>query len=401
MIATNSALLVSGGTGSGKTSLLSTIAEYTWETYKKKLRLYTCDLGGYTDRVELRIKQKLIEVWRMRTRVGSGGEGLVEETVARASRGWWPKQVDAHGTGDSPEGVGLVPWLAQDGSQNFPHVGAIAFDGMSSMSEWVLMSLRQGRASGRVSGGEKGLMDKFKSGEMSFAPNNRADYGFSQGQVQEWVACSIAVQGLVVPPVWTALETTKEDDFKSLPFWGPMIAGQAKTGQVAQWAGGYIGCQVVDTEKGKEWRLYLQEYTGPDGMPHKYKCRVAPGILPEYLADPRPEEGEPKDKYFLTRFNLGVFFGMLEAAHEAEMKKGAERFGEVPDFSKVEIKPVAPATPVVAKPAVSAPAPLMAPGMPGGVGRPATLPPLGKPIVRAPIVGGGVAKKIEDKDIPH
>ena len=402
MIATNSALLISGGTGSGKSSLSATAAEYIWETYKKKLRLYTSDLGGFPDRVENRIKQKLIEVYRVRTRVGNGGEGLVEETISRASRGWWPKTVDSHGTGDSPEAVQMVPWLAADGSQNFPHIGGLFFDGITSMSEWVLMSLRQGRASGRVSGGEKGLMDKFKSGEMSFASNNRADYGFSQGQAQEWIANSVAISGLVLPPIWTSLETTKEDDFKSLPFWGPMIAGQAKTGQVPQWVGNYIGCQTVDTPSGKEWRLYLQEYVGPDGMPHKYKCRVAPGVLPEFLADPPEEEGEPKGKNFLTRFNLGVFFGMLSKAHEEEMKKGEGRWGEIPDFSKVEIKGAPVAAPVV-KPAVVAGPPALGPLTPmSGAPRPATLPPLGRPMVKAPMVGGGApVKKIEDKDIPH
>lgn len=383
-IATNSALLISGPTGAGKSSLVATVAEYLWETKKKKVRLYTCDLGGYPDRVELRIKQKLIEVCRLRTRVGAGGEGLVEETLAQASKGGWPAIVDAHGTGDCPERVQMIPWRNQAGEMNFPHIGAFFYDGLTSMSEWVLTGLRHGRASGRVSGGEKGTMEKFKSGDMMFAPNNRADYGFSQGQAQEWIASSIAVGGLDLPPMWTSLETTKEDDFKSLPFWGPMIAGSAKTGQVAQWSGNYIGCQTVETEKGKEWRLYLQEYVGPDGMPHKYKCRVSPGVLPEFLADPRPEEGDPKDKYFLTRFNLGVFFGMISAAHDKGMSD--EKYKDVPDLSKVEIK--AAVAPVAAsKPAVAAPAPMMAPGMPGGMSRPATLPPLGKAIVAAPIVG--------------
>lgn len=426
-IATNAVLLLSGPSGSGKSSLVATYAEYLWETYKKKLRLYTCDQGGFPLRVELRVKQKLIEVWRMRTRIGAGGEGLIEETCALASKGWWPRQVDSHGTGDSPEAVPLVPFFSSSfilvcakGHQvkkeqspvnlapapcaicnvqvtlangrverasvaNFPHIGGFAFDGVSSMSSWVLQALRNRRGSGGLSGGEKSAIGKFKSGDISFDGNNRADWGFAQGQAEEWLGNSISIPGFNVPPLWTALESLDESPSRT-PVWGPMIAGNAKTAIAPQWAGNYIGCQQVVGVKGeKEWRLYLSSYIGMDGVEHKYKVRVDPGYLPEYLSD---REGESP----LTTFNLGVFFGLLNQAFEKGM--GDQRFADVPDTSRVG--PVVEPTPI-AQQVVPAPAPPRVAAPLGQPTRPSTLPPIGgRPVMKAPVVG-----KIEEKDIPH
>jgi energy-coupling factor transporter ATP-binding protein EcfA2 len=109
-IATNAAILLSGDTGSGKSSLIATAAEYLYQTTGKAMRLYTCDGGGYPEAVEVAIHRGMIEPWRLRTRVGSGGEGLIEETCARASQGWWPKEFIDPLQGTVPEGVELQPW---------------------------------------------------------------------------------------------------------------------------------------------------------------------------------------------------------------------------------------------------------------------------------------------------
>lgn len=443
-IATNAALLLTGDSGSGKSSLIATAAEYLWETQKKKLRLYTCDAGGFPNKVEVAVRHKLIEVWRMRTRVGGGGEGLVEETCAQASLGAWPAQVDSHGSGDSPERVSLVPFtsvqfilkcaeghevkrgnveaglapalcptckkqvtlingsVVREVIPNFPHVGAIAFDSLTSMSMWVLTALRRRRGAGGLSGGEKSALGRFQSGGMFFDGNNRADYGFAQGQAEEWINNSISLGGLMLPPIWTALEALVES-VSAAPMWGPMVAGQAKTGIAPQWAGNYIGCQTVQTEKGRQWRLCLTEFRGADGVARKYKCRVEPGFLPDFLTD---GEGEKP----LTTFNLGVFFGLLESAFEQSMERSQKRFGEVPDFSAAA--PVvgqvgaaagvaAPAAnggalgvAVAAGVAGSAGAPIKTPGA-GGM-KPLGLPPLGGKVTKAPIVG-----KVDKGDIPY
>lgn len=412
-LATNAALLLSGDTGSGKSSLIATAAEYCYTTTGKALRLYTCDGGGYPERVEVAIRRGMIEPWRLRTRVGSGGEGLIEETCLRASMGWWPAEfIDAE-RGEVPEGVTLLPpmsttfvlWcpnghevkrstvranitsvlcgqcktqtspqngkVTQSAQQNFPHVGGLAFDGVTSMSSWIMQALRKRRANMGLSGGEKSALGRFQSGDLSFDGNNRADYGFAQGQAEEWLLNSISIAGMRLPPIWTCLET-RSDETGALPFWGPSIAGQAKTGIAPTWAGNYIGAQVVLNEKGaKEWRLYLTEYRGQDGAPHKYKCRVEPGTLPEFLAD---AEGESA----MTTFNLGNFFGLLEAGFEKSMKESKERVPEVKiDRAQVVVVEEKPKPAAAAAPATSAAtsAPARPATLPPVAGRPLTLPP--------------------------
>lgn len=421
-IATNAAVLVSGETGSGKSSLIATAAEYLYESTGKALRLYTCDGGGYPERVEVAIHRGLIEPWRLRTRVGSGGEGLIEETCARASQGWWPKEFIDPIKGEVPEGVELVPpastqfvlfcpnghevkrttvkanlqptlcsqckvqaslqngRVTQSTSLNFPHVGGNAYDGLTSMSSWVMQALRARRAKMGLAGGEKSALGRFMSGEMAFDGNNRADYGFAQGQAEEWLLNSISLSGMKLPPIWTCLET-RTDETGALPFWGPSVAGQAKTGIAPTWAGNYVGAQIIIGESGKrEWRLYTTEFRGADGAPHKYKCRVEPGTLPEFLVDGADEPA-------MSHFSLGVFFRLLEAGFEKSMKESKERIPEV----KVDKTTVAVASVAVVPPAAQvAQAKAQAAVPTGGPARPATLPPLGvgKPLVKAPILGG-------------
>jgi hypothetical protein len=265
-----------------------------------------------------------------------------------------------------------------------PHVGGFAYDGLTSMSSWIMQALRRRRASQGLSGGEKSALGRFASGDMYFDGNNRADYGFAQGQAEEWLLNSISLSGMKLPPIWTCLET-RTDETGALPFWGPSIAGQAKTGIAPTWAGNYIGAQIIinkDTGK-KEWRLYTTEFRGEDGAPHKYKCRLAPGVLPEYLVDAADEPA-------MSSFNLGKFFGLLEAGFAKGMKESEQRVPEVKIDKTAPV--VAPTNVAMVPPAASAAAQKAAAATPNApIPRPATLPPAqlgGKPLVKAPVLGG-------------
>lgn len=416
-LATNAAVLVGGNTGSGKSSLLATAAEYLYETTGKALRLYTCDPGGYPERVEVAIHRGMIEPWRLRTRVGSGGEGLIEETCRKASQGWWPAEFLDAKQGEVPEGVALVPpyvtsyvLLCAQGHEvkrttvranlqpvlcatckamasaengkvsrqvqaTAPHVGGFAFDGLTSMSSWVMQALRHRRAVMGLSGGEKSAIGRFQSGDTWFDGNNRADYGFAQGQAEEWLCNSISISGMKLPPIWTCLET-RADETGTLPLWGPSIAGQAKTAVAPQWAGNYIGAQIVLNEAGKkEWRLYTTEYRGDDGAPHKYKCRVDPGVLPEYLTD---GDGLP-----MSTFSLATFFRLIEVGFAQAMAASEQRIPEVkidksapPQITDSRLEAPAPSA------TIKGPTP--APTLGGAPARPATLPPITKPKVGPP-----------------
>jgi hypothetical protein len=411
----NSALLIGGNSGSGKTSLIATAAVHCYRKHKKSLRLYTCDGGGYGTQMEALVEAGIVQVWRLRSRVGSGAEGLIEETCQRAVQGWWPASVDAGGfsaqgapliapviseyVSQCPQGHELqrvaiqtllkpsscpvcktiVPLQQAKISQTSvpaPHmasVGAVAFDGLTSMSDWVMMSLADRRGRNEI-GGEKTALGSIRSGDIMIGGNNRADYGFAQTQAEKWLLASAAIPGLVLPPIWSCLES-RADDGVTLPFYGPAIAGQAKIGKVPQWVGNYVGTTIITDEKGKkEWRLYLEEYRGEDGVPHPYKCRAEPKVLPPYLSD---AGGEP-----FSGFNLGVLFDLLEQAKETSKKRLLAEFGEI-KIEKAEqvgtavpvpgTQPSVPLAPIGKPPVTPLRAPLPAP-------RPPSIPPV--PVVK-------------------
>jgi hypothetical protein len=214
----------------------------------------------------------------------------------------------------------------------FAEVGAVAFEGITSWSDAQLGALADRRARQELHG-EKSSIGRFVSGEMALDGNNRADYGFAQTQAEKWVRASRAIPNLVIPPVWTGLESRSEETGQLGVTWCPAIAGQAKGAKVPQWVGHWVGTQVVTGESGKrEWRLYLSEFRGADGIPHRYKVRTDPGVLPEYLVD---EEGKP-----FSGFNLGTFFELLESATSKSLAAIRAEFPDAPGVRIEEKKDV-------------------------------------------------------------
>lgn len=407
----NAVTLISGPSGSGKTSLIATAAEWLWDKHKKVLRLYTCDGGGYSTKMQALIQAGIVQVWRMRTRATAGAEGLIEETCLRASNGWWPTEFTDVEKGEVPSGVALsAPTLVtytmlcpqkhvvnqstvrasltaaqcptckvlvntqnctidtvEQIAPGFEQVGACAFDGLTSMSDWIMMALSDRVGRGELAGEKPAIGGIIRSGGMAFGSSNRAHYGFAQNQAEKWLLGSTSIPNLTLAPIWTALETrVDEGNGMALPMYGPSIAGQAKTAKVPQWVGNYLGAQFFTDEKGrKSWRLYLNEYRGEDGFPHHYKVRSDPGMLPDYLVD-------PPGQYF-SEFNLGKFFDLLDAATQRSLTLTKERFKDAPGLPSG--KPVAAAPQPVSQPPAPVPAPVSTPSaLPPLPGRPAPAP---------------------------
>ena len=418
-ISAPSVLLISGPTGSGKTCLIGTAAKWLWQRHKKVLRLYTADGGGYGTLIGALVRLGIIEVFRMRTRASTGAEGLVEETLHLASQGWWPESFTNPEKGEVEPAVRMIPPIVKTYRMSCPNdhllkettdhreirpikcpkcqqmvdkrtakietaaavaahmtgVGGVALEGLTSWSSWHLQSLSDRRARQELHG-EASNIGSFRSGDILLDGNNRADYGFVQQAAERWLQAATTIQGLVIPPIFTALETPAEETGVG-SIWGPSIAGQAKTAQVPQWVGDYLGTQRVTNEQGKEeFRLYLQPWRSSDGRVHPYKTRAE--IETEFLAD------APKAKHFST-FNLGLYFDTIAQAEKdlaQEVTKELNLDGPVKVREKPEEKPVEkveekkaqpsaqPARPAVARPAQATP----------GARRPAT-----RPVGRSPV----------------
>lgn len=366
-IRNNSATLIFGDTGTGKSSLIATFAEYVWEKHQKVTLLYSVDGGGFGTSVETLVHAGIIWLWKLRSR------GLAFETCARASQGYWPQQILNPITGEVAPACKLLPPVMTEytlfcpnghelkktndrrvfssailctkcntntGIKNgkieatsirtpgMENVGAAAFDGLTSMQGWIMIDMGQRTASGELKGEETALGGKITSGDMHFGGSNRAHYGQAQLRAEDWILDSTAIPGLVAAPVWTALEQRANDRDTKLPVYGPKVAGAAKTSDVPSWVGNCLGTRIAINEKGnKEWRLYLSEYREDDNVPHLCKTRAVPGVMPEYLYD---EAGQPA----FSGFNLGVFFEKLDAALEKAMRDTANRFKNAPGLPK-------------------------------------------------------------------
>lgn len=374
----NSAVLVMGDSGSGKTSLIADFAKWNFEKTGTVTLFYAVDGGADIEAIRQRVDEGVMWAWNMRTR----GESF--DTCAKASQGYWPKEWDVV-TGKGTAVCEMVKPIVQEYvlfcsrehevkrsnqrrafnnptkcpkcsiptaiqtrgatvtstlviTPGFENVGAVAYDGLSSMQDWVMEDMADMTARGQLVGEATALGGKIHSGDSDFGSNNRSHYGFAQIQAQKWILASTAIPFLKAPSIWTALEQKGSDDQTKLPVYGPQIAGRAKTDKVPSWFGNCLGTQIIhkavkDGKDQKVHRLWLTEYKGQDNIPHLCKTRALPGTMEEYLED---TPGEPH-----SGFSLGVFFDKMEAA-TASVKSTYTRKLPTKPSGKIEVAIKAP-----------------------------------------------------------
>lgn len=408
----NSSTLIMGVTGSGKSSLIATLAKYVWKEYGKVTLLYTSDGGGYPALVEECIALGIIWVFRMLTR-DPYDTGLSFETCQRACQGWWPKEIDP-ATGEVAPGVEMVApvtitydMICTNGhvaktvyaqsqltavtcptckvqvtpanmtvkrlarpTPGFEKVGAVAFDGLTSMLAWEMRDL--GHRAGRMElkGEESALGGKVTSGDLKFGGTTRSHVGFVQARGEELVHLALGIPNLVVPPVFTAL-THEDVDDRQLSIRGPKISGRAKTDEAPQWVGNCLETAVVPNIAGgvgDQRILYIDEFT-ENGVRHLCKNRGPFGLMPAYLIDPPMDKDHPELAY--TGFNLGTFFSMLGTALDSRIEAAKLDMPDAPGLPEgkrtmgvgpitgpaIEMPmPAKSATPVAQAPRAAAPA---------------------------------------------
>jgi len=427
----NSSTLIMGPSGSGKSALLGTLAEYVWETYKLVTLLYSSDGGGFPAKVQALAQKGIIRLWRMRTRDLPDGS-LSFETCMRAAQGWWPKSIDPR-TGETSPGVQLIPPITErydmhcsnghliksvpfqslltptmcptckvladkssmkvkktaHRTKGFEQVGAACYDGISSMLSWMMSDMGQRAGRLELKGEEAAIGGKVISGDMKFGGTTRSHVGFAQSRAEELVLNTLGIPFLVVPPTFTSL-TLETDDEGGLSIRGPKLAGRAKTDEAPQWFGNCLEPMVVKDERDRRvFRLYLSEFIDSAGVRHLVKNRADPGILPDFLEDPPLEKGHEADTAF-TNFNLGVFFKLLDDGLKKSMERIDEKYQDAPGLPEglVEVGEsvtdgsVAP-QPTGAPHAVPTPAAGPRP-QPAAVGKPSTGPAAGTGVAGAP-----------------
>lgn len=377
----NTATLIIGPTGSGKSSQLYTIARRVWKTYRMISRLYSCDGGAFPTWIQKAITQGILQVWRMRTR---SDKDLAFETLYRATQGWWPRKIDPR-TGATEPAVELVPPVTQlykvsctqqhhlvsvrtaqevgelgllhcsvcnrqygpdeqvverttFQTPGFEQVGAVFFDSLSSMQKWQLNDL--GHRFGRLElkGEEAAIGGKVHSGDLSFGGTTRSHIGFAQTRAEELVANAIGIPGLVESPVFTAL-TMEMIEEGAVRICGPKLAGKAITDESPSYFGNVVETAVVPDESGTglmKRRLYLSEFVDDDGVKHLLKN--AAGTLPAYLDDPPMDPKNPDTSKYFTGCSMANFFDLLDAAVTHELEQPDVELGETPGLPLGEVE---------------------------------------------------------------
>lgn len=383
MALSNITLLV-GDSGSGKSSLIGTFAEWVWETHQKVTLLYSSDGGGFPTKISALARAGIVRVWKVRTR------GDAFSTCQKAARGFWPVEFTDIEAGETPPHVNLVapmekkyslfctscgveaatrksrkafpptikcPGCGKVVSRNtgvfketlekhpvFEQVGAVAVDGITSMQNWIMEEMARMAADGTLKGEVTNIGGKIvtEDGEY-FGANNRSHYGFAQVRAESWMHEIGNIPNLVVGPVVTARELKATDSDSKLPIYGPAIAGKAKAADVPSWVGHCLGTVVVPDGKGRnEWRLYLSEYREEDGVKHLCKTRCAPGTLPLFLSD-GPVDSETNkpitgDEAF-TKFNLGYFMKLVEESTQASLDETKKKYPDAPGLDYLKAIP--------------------------------------------------------------
>lgn len=433
------ALLIIGVSGSGKTSLLGTFADYLWETYQKVLLLYSWDGGAIPTQIQKRMHQGLIRFWRARTR---SAPGLALETMYFGTKGYWPRTINPK-TGETAPAVDLVAPITQKYSlygpkgqllktvptaslikptllpgtttmipveqmtikeehartKGFEAVGGVAYDGLTSMCAMVMEFQDHQRGLGLIGGERSSFGGVVQSGSIKFGGNNRADVGFAQTRAEQFVGNTLSIPYLVESPVFTGL-STEGTDKGGLSVIGVDLPGQAALTQAPQWFGNIVEADTIKDDNGDEhFCLNLQKFTDAAGRNHLLKTSGSPGF-PMRLVDPPRKDNRPFES-----FNLGVYFKMLDedlrkalaepSVGTPGLPEGVMEYGEPALIeTPTSVAPVATSAPAAPRPA-SAPVAAPRPPAPVAVGaaaaapvtpvRPAGVPPPpGKPPARAP-----------------
>lgn len=370
-----------GISGTGKSNLADTAAEYNYETYGGLTMCIAADLGGFgTKRLSL-IRNGIMRVYDPRNHVNPF------ETMELLSLGAFPLRLSDPERGYAEPDVPLIlprrfvfqPYCpsghaterfesqavmnakAAAGMIKCPECGLLVnlanaskvdrlvmrhrifkgvtlrvFDSGTALNEWALADLQAQSAAGSLptnsSGGSLlGSADALVSGQFKFGSSSISQYGFVQNRTYGWLSNIRKIPDQVLPAIMTFhVEQSKGDESTGGDMlYGPKIAGNARTGAMAGWLGNLLHATTEpfsETDPTLVYRLWLTNHIDPRDprkIPYLAKHRGTPIGMPRYLED------KPGDKPW-TGFSLGNFFRLQDQQLAAEELANKTKYPNAP-----------------------------------------------------------------------
>ena len=328
----NAITIIYGISGVGKSRQADEAAEYVYETYGKRTRMYVSDLGGWgTKRLSL-IKLGIVQVWYFVNHLE------LWATAELASIGYWPESFLNKETGMAAPDVALVGprrtrWVVMCPAghvvttldteaaatqvefpcptcavmttpanclsinkevyrpKGFKDIGLYVYDSLTQLNEAGLERAAEqgaGMSEGDALRSPAGIVE----GRFTFGLNQKNHYGFLQQRSRGWIRNIRTIPDQIERAIVTCgVEMGKGDDESGgISIYGPKIAGNARTSSVPGWAGNclHLAKETPLNGDAARHRIWLVNHTDPRdprAIPYLAKHRGEPADMPQFLED--------------------------------------------------------------------------------------------------------------------
>lgn len=373
---------VYGVSGSGKSSLADTAAEYVADRFSQGTMCVAVDPGGWGNRRLSLIRAGVMKVYDPRNHIN------FFETMEALTLGAWPETISDPDRGYADPNVRLINprqplWMTKcpQGhdvarytteaemvaaqvtcptcsvlvtvqnvqveraiirSAMFASVGLRIFDSLTAMNDMgLILELPSMSARGELpistregskGGSALGSADALRQGTLVIGTGSIAQVGFMQNRTYGWLINIRTIPDQVLGAICTfGVEQSKDDEkIGGEMSYGPAVAGRARTAKVPGWVGNCLhATKEPDAEGHVIHRLWLTNHIDPRDtykVPYLAKHRGTPLGMPDMLEDPWHEDPATRAQRAWSGCSLRRFFELLEAQYSVIHAADTERF---------------------------------------------------------------------------
>lgn len=221
-------ILISGASGSYKTSNIGLAAKYLYRKTGKPTYLITTDMGGYEPIRDAVAAGYVVPISVLACPLTSYPDGLLL-LMSRLTAGWWPLRIDG---GVIPADIKKSEWIAlQRMTPSTAPCAAFAWEGLTSTGQALMAALiADDKNVGQIAAGRIEVTDKEFGDSYKFGKGSPSHYGYVQSNVIRWL-CDISALpvGYVII---SSHESKGEDDESKAMIRGAGIVGKAATSQI-------------------------------------------------------------------------------------------------------------------------------------------------------------------------